>query len=264
MVAEPCKYPWKFYVEPFKIVENVYYVGNRDVSSYLIDTGDGLVLHDTAYPQTTYLLLESIRKLGFNPQEVRYVLHSHAHYDHLGGTKAIKELTGAETFLGEDDIFIINERDELSWAREYGTEFYEKFEVTHPLKHNDHIRLGNVDIRCLHIPGHTPGSFSYFFDIAIGGHNYTLGTHGGPGLNTLSDEYLRKYKLSFNARKQYIDSLQKLKEEDVDIFLGIHPGQNNTFNKQKKMGENDNPFIDNPEWKHFLKGIERIIKKSLW
>ena len=55
--------------------------------SHLIDTGDGLILIDTAYPQTVYLLLESIRRLGFGPADIRYLLNCHAHYDHCGGTR---------------------------------------------------------------------------------------------------------------------------------------------------------------------------------
>lgn len=68
MLPEILAHPWKFYVEPFRIAGGLYFVGNADVSVYLIDTGDGLILLDTAFPQTLYLLLESIRRLGFDPE----------------------------------------------------------------------------------------------------------------------------------------------------------------------------------------------------
>jgi len=125
MPADICMHPWKYYVQPFRIAGNLYYVGNSDVSSHLMDTGQGLILLDTAYPQTVYLLLESIRRLGFDPDDIRLILHCHGHYDHFGGTRALVELTGAKTALGEEDIEILKERPDLSWAPEYGLEFYE-------------------------------------------------------------------------------------------------------------------------------------------
>ena len=125
MPADICMHPWKYYVEPFRIAGNLYYVGNSDVSSHLIDTGQGLILLDTAFPQTVYLLLESIRRLGFNPDDIRLILHCHGHYDHFGGTRVLVELSrsrfqaGAKTALGEADIEILKERPDLSWAPEY-------------------------------------------------------------------------------------------------------------------------------------------------
>ena len=110
MPADICTYPWKYHVKPFRIIGNLYYVGNGDVSSHLIDTDRGLILLDTAFPQTVYLLLESVRRLGFNPDDIRYILHCHGHYDHFGGTRALVELTGAKAALGADDIEILEAR----------------------------------------------------------------------------------------------------------------------------------------------------------
>ena len=115
MPADICAHPWKYHVEPFRIIGNLYYVGNSDVSSHLIDTTQGLVLLDTGFPQTVYLLLESVRRLGFNPDDIRYILHCHGHYDHFGGTRAIVELTGAKTALGADDIEINMCNGNISW-----------------------------------------------------------------------------------------------------------------------------------------------------
>ncbi len=262
MPADICIHPWKYYVEPFRIAGNLYYVGNSDVSSHLIDTGQGLILLDTAFPQTAYLLLESIRRLGFNPDDICYILHCHGHYDHFGGTRALVELTGAKTALGEEDIEILGEKPELSWAPEYGVEFYETFEVDEPLVDGQIISLGKTSIECLHIPGHTPGSMSYFFEINDSGNTYTVGIHGGPGLNTLSKEYLKKYGLPSSRRDDYINSLQQLKKRAVDIFIGAHPGQNATLAKQSLMEEGKNPFLDKTAWPMFLEGLEENAKKE--
>ena len=253
-----CKYPWNFRVAPFKIIDNLYYVGNRDVSCYLIDAGQGLILHDTGFPQTVYLLLESIRELGFDPRDIKYIVHSHGHYDHFGGTRALVELIGAETFLGKDDIHILSSKKDLTWATEYGVKFYETFDVNHPLIDRNMIGLGNISIRCAAIPGHTPGAMSYFFDMESGGKAYRVGTHGGPGLNTLSNEYLDRNGLPYDRRKAYLESLQKLKNEKVDIFISIHPDQNKILEKAEALKDGqDNPFINSSDWGRTLDDLEK-------
>ena len=77
---------------PFKIIGNLYFVGSYCQSSHLIDTGDGLILIDTGYPQNLYLLINSIYKLGFSPYDVKYIIHSHGHYDHGGGLSKFLEI----------------------------------------------------------------------------------------------------------------------------------------------------------------------------
>jgi metallo-beta-lactamase class B len=257
MIIDILKRPWAYYVEPFSIVDNLYYVGNSSVSSHLIDTGDGLLLIDTGFPQTVYLLLESIRRLGFDLDKIQLILHTHGHYDHFGGTKAIVELTGTKTAIGEEDIAVLTDRPELSWAPEYGVEFYETFQVNRAIKDGDVIRMGNISIECVHTPGHTAGAMSYFFEVANDGNTCIAGIHGGPGTNTLTDSYFVEYGLSKSMRADYMQSVQKLKQYPVDIFLGSHPDQNNTEGKRALMKKQEgNPFIDNSEWPRFLHGLE--------
>ena len=258
---EECTHPWRFAVEGFRIIDRIHYVGTSDVSSHLIATDEGLILLDTAYPQTVYLLLESIRKLGFDPADIKYILHSHAHYDHLGGTKAIAELTGAKTCLGEADIPFLKDRPELTWAQEYGTQFHEAFEVDRPLRDGDVVRLGGVSIRCSHIPGHTPGAMSWFLDAEEGGRTHRVGFHGGPGLNTLSDEFLTRRGLPKSWRDAYMQSVEKMKREQVDVFLGIHPSQSDTLGRQARRTPEANPFIDPAAWPAFLDGLDESARE---
>lgn len=262
MPADICTRPWEFAVEPFRIAGNLFYVGNGDVSSHLIDTGDGLLLLDTAFPQTVYLLLESVRRLGFDPGDIHTIVHCHGHYDHFGGTKAIVELTDAQTAMGVDDAFILTARPELSWAPEYGVEFYESFGLDVPVRDGQVIRQGNVEIECLHIPGHTPGAMAFFFQVEEGGERYSVGLNGGPGLNTLTDEYLAQYGLSFEARAHYLASLEKLKARYVDITLGAHPGQNDTLRKRERIGREKNPFVDAKEWPRSTSQLEANAREA--
>ncbi len=256
-IEEAVKYPWRFAVEPFCIAGNLYYVGNANVSAHLIDTGEGLILLDTTFPQTLYLLLESVRRLGFDPHEIAFIVHNHGHYDHFGGTRALVELTGAKTFLGKEDIEIVRRRPELSWAPEYGVEFWETFEVDTALSDGDTICLGSTTIECVHIPGHTPGAMAYFFEVVENGRTYRVGIHGAPGANTLTDEYLRKYDLPVSRRRDFLESLKRLRREKVDIQIGAHPGQNNTLSKAAQKTDSSNPFINPQDWPRFLDEVEQ-------
>ena len=251
-----CTHPWEFACKPFRIAGDLYYVGNTSVSSHLIDTSGGLVLIDTTYPQTVYLLLESIRRLGFDPDNIAHVLQVHAHYDHIGGTRALVELTGAETHLGEADLEIVDKLTDQTWAPQYGFAFHEYFKVDHPLKDGDVVRIGKTAFECVAIPGHTPGSMSFFFEVTEDGRTYRVGIHGAPGLNTLTDEYLTKNNLPFSRRDDYLRSLQRLRREKVDIFIGAHPAQNDTLGKRERMTDDENPFIDPSAWGSFLDNLE--------
>ena len=96
--------PWLWDVAPFKILDGLYYVGNRDVSCHLFDTGQGLLLLDTSYTQAAYLLLESIRALGFEPRDIKWILHSHGHIDHFGCTRMLVEKYGCKTYFPAADL----------------------------------------------------------------------------------------------------------------------------------------------------------------
>ncbi len=262
MVEDICIHPWDYAVEPFKIAGGLYYVGNRDVSSHLIDTGDGLILLDTTFPQTVYLLLESIWRLGFNPADIHTILHTHGHYDHFGGTRAIVELTGAKTAMGEDDAFILNERTDLSWGPEYGVDFHETFKLDLPLHDGETLTIGNTEVECVHTPGHTPGSISYFFNISDGTNKYKAGIYSSPGLNTLTDEYLTQYGLSYDVRDNFLTSLMKIKGRPVDILLGTHAEYGDVLDKRKQMEDGRNPFIDIAAWPTFISNLETSAKEE--
>ena len=171
--------PWEGYMEPFRIFGNLYFVGTKFVSSHIIDTGDGLILIDAQYPLSVYLLTEGMRKLGLDPHDIKYVLLSHGHYDHLGGAKAIAELSGAKTVLGRADRTYANGEEDLTWAKELGYQYFEAFEPDILIDDGYVLELGNTKVRCVHTPGHTPGVMSFFFDVTDGETTYTAGMFGG-------------------------------------------------------------------------------------
>ena len=89
------RYGWSDAAPPAKIFGNSYYVGTCGISAILIDASGGLVLIDTATEEAAPSILANIRALGFDPKNVRYLLASHEHYDHVGGLKTLQDATGA-------------------------------------------------------------------------------------------------------------------------------------------------------------------------
>ena len=242
------KDPWIGYVKPGRIFGNLYFVGTHPSSVHLIDTGDGLMLIDTGYLSNLYLVIQNIWELGFNPKDIKYILHSHGHYDHINGTAALVHMTGAKTYIAEADLGIV--RGEMDRAFTVAARPF----VPDVLLHDgDVITCGNTTVKCVATPGHTDGVMSFFFNVTDGERVLRAGMHGGVGLNTLNSEFLIKNHLPFENRQMYFDSLEKVKDEHVDIFIGNHVGNNDTEGKLKRAEtESENPFINPDEWGIFL------------
>lgn len=226
---------------PFQLAGNIYFVGTYEASSHLIDTGDGLILIDSGYDRTADVIVESVAALGFDIRDVKYILHSHGHGDHTDGTPKLLTLTNAKTYLAAADVKYIT-----GWMPDC---FYEDGQV---------ITLGNTQILCIATPGHTEGTFSFFFNVNIDGKTYRAGMFGGAGVNQLKKDYLRRRKCSLLNRGLYLKSVARLKQEHVDIFLGNHAWNNQTREKYEIMcAGGPNPFIDDSQWIPYLEKCER-------
>lgn len=248
---------WQTYMKPFRVVENVYFVGTKPASAHLIDTGDGLILLDSGYPETLHLVMDGIRELGFSPYDLRYILHSHGHIDHIGGTRSLVELTGAKTILGRGDLDYVTGKRDLTFAAELGMTFEGFFSPDILLDDGDEICLGNIKIRCLHTPGHTEGTMSYFFDVQDHGRTLRVGTHGGVGTNSMERDFLLRYGLPFSLRDQFRAGLDRLRGEHVDVFIGNHQDQCDTLGKYARIANGDaDAFIDETAWPKFLDHCE--------
>ena len=258
------EYPWEKAMEPFNLLGNTWFIGMEPASTHLIDTGDGLILLDSGYQEGLYLLIDNIYRCGFKPSDVRYIVHSHGHIDHAAATKALASLTGAETFIGAGDREMVNGiRSELTWAPEYEMHFHGVFEPDHLLYDGDRITLGNVVMECVATPGHTAGTFSFFWDIEFEGKIYRAGTMGGAGLNTMQSWYVKKYALeSENWRGAFRSSIARCRREKVDIFIGNHANQNQTPEKyQELLAGNKLAFYDPEAWGKFLDGCQAALDK---
>lgn len=241
------KDPWIGYVKPGRIFGNLYFVGTHPSSVHMIDTDDGLVLIDTGYLNNLYLVIQNIWELGFNPMDIKHILISHGHYDHSNGAPALAHMSGAKTYIGKEDLKLV--------TGEYtdGTPIPKYLDPDVLLEDGDVLTFGNTTVKCVHTPGHTDGVMSFFFNVTDGEKTYRAGMHGGVGLNTLNKPFMTKNNLPFENRQKYFDSLKKLANEHVDIFIGNHVGNNDTEGKlERSRTSAENPFIDPTEWPRFL------------
>lgn len=241
------KRPDKHYeggTEPFRIVGNVYFVGTIHASSHLIDTGEGLILIDTGYEDTLFLLIDSIYKMGFSPYDIKYIIHTHWHGDHTAATPALAHLTGAKTFIGERDA---------EKVRRY-------FEPDILLRDGDVVTLGNTSVEIMETPGHTEGCISVFFNTEEDGKAYRVGMFGGAGANTLA---AGKFDYA-GCREGYRNSLNRLRGELVDVFIGNHVWNNDTVRKGQLLRETgENLFIDSGIWGDFLDHCEQRLNRLI-
>ena len=235
-------------IDPFKIVGNVYFTGTYQESSHLINTTDGLILIDVGDHNTLYLIVESIWELGFKPGDIKYIINTHWHKDHTGGTDALSKITGAKKVIGEYDA---------GYVIDLGL-----FTPDILVNDGDVLELGNTKIRFMHTPGHTKGTISVFFDVEENGQTYRVGMFGGAGANSLVPECKTYYE---GAREDYLNSVERLMNEKVDVFIGNHCWNNNTDGKAEilKHGEN-NPFIDSNEWQKFLLFCHRRCENLIY
>ncbi len=258
--------PWRGKMEPFKVFGNLYFVGTHPASSHLIDTGDGLILIDTGYQHGLYLLIDSIYKLGFSPYDVKYILLTHGHIDHFGSSYAFKELTGCKIALGEADKTYATGEEDLSWSKELDV-YMETFEPDILLNDGDEIKLGNTVVKAVATPGHTPGAMSYFFDVTDGNETFRAGMPGGLGTNSVNKAFLESYGLPLSLQQDYLNSMDRLKDEKVGIFIGNHVWNNNTQAKYEKLINGDKyAFVAPDDWKECMlkckKNLEEIIKNE--
>ncbi len=251
--------PSSYRIEPFKIFGNLYYVGDRKVCAHLIDTGDGLILFDSGYRHALHLLLESIRSLGFDPSDIRYIIHSHGHFDHFGGSCELRRMYGCKVMMSRTDTDLLREDPERALLC-YAPQKYD--EVCMPdieLNDNDVITLGNTSIRCILTPGHTGGTMTFFFDASDGEKTYKVGYMGGVGFLSIYKDYCKKYGLPLDMCQRLKESICRVWDEPVDIVIGNHPNQNCTIEKRLWMLENPekNPFINSEAWHIFLTALEK-------
>ena len=243
--------PWTLAQKPFKVIENVYFVGNTWVSVYLIDTPEGLILIDCAYEENLYLLIDSIRGLSFDPKDIRHLLISHGHFDHCGAARQLQEMSNCEIWINEKDAYFFTERRDLIAFEDRVPEF----RIDHYYDSDQSICFGGMTIWPVPCPGHTPGTTSFFFELEHEGRKLTVAMHGGLGTNTLSKEDLLTNGWPLSFQQGYLDMLRQMKRRSVDVLIPSHAGHAKTYPFFDIAAQDDgtgNGFIRPNAWREML------------
>jgi len=205
-----------------KITERVYLVGGNgfgysppgDCNVYLIDGGTELALVDTGGGNGEKEILGNVEKMGFDPSDVVTAFNTHCHFDHVGGNYVIQEMTGCRIVAHEADKEGIEERGDLmlyDMALERGLKF-EASKVEEALRDGDTYQIGDVTLRVMHTPGHTPGCMCLLmeedgrrsvFTGDIAGANGRLGFINGPGFSLEDWKASMKKLVSYKPERLY-------------------------------------------------------------
>ena len=230
-------------ISPFRIAGNLYFVGTQKASCHILKTNEGLIMLDTGYEDNYETILDSMAELELDVKEVKYILHSHGHYDHTDATTKMVALTGAKTFLAREDV---------KYIKGFTPDVYYTDGMT--------VTLGDTEVLCLHTPGHTEGTYSFFFYVEESGKRWRCGSFGGAGTPQLKRDFMNAYNVPYAMRRHFLASIARLRGEHVDLFVGNHAGQNRTReNRALLMADPTvNPFVDESGsvWQRFLDTLE--------
>ena len=237
-------------VAPFKVFDNLYYVGVKKISAWLLESDQGLILFDSLYGDLTGLAIESIRELGFDPDDIRYVIVSHAHRDHIGGARRLQEEFGSVVMMTEADWSIA--------AEPAIPEDYPK-----PIRHlsasdGSTLNLGRTRLRFFQTPGETPGVLSTRFTVYDNGYPHEAFLFGGADLNFAG----------IQQTELYINSVERLMQlEGIEVNIPNHPEFGEVFERYEILLEREDgdfhPFVDPESWDAWLEILMLNAKAKL-
>jgi len=240
-------------VPPFKIFDNLYYVGIDWVSSYLITTDDGLILIDALYRNYPAHILQSVKQLGFDPKKIKYILCTHGHFDHCEGADTLQKITHARIGMTETDWQIAEGKIKNEYANVNA-----RLTRDWTIRDGDSLKLGGTTIKFFVTPGHTLGVLSMSFPVHDGGTTYNAFILGGVGLNF---EGVKQTELYL----QSTDRIMKMKNIAVNITNHPDPGkifQRARLLQTRKTGE-PHPFVATEDFQTWLKELKANAEKKL-
>jgi metallo-beta-lactamase class B len=229
---------------PHRIIGNVYYVGSTELASFLITSPEGHILINSSYERTVPLIEASVEKLGFHFRDIKYLLDSHAHDDHVGGNPLVKKMTGATVMVMQEDVKGVP-----------GT-------IDRVIRDGTQVKLGASILTAHLTAGHTPGATTWTMTVMDGGKPYRVVIVGSVSVNSgtilvnntkypqIADDYRRTFKI--------------LRALQCDVFLAPHGSQYGLAEKYAKIEKGGpNPFIDPDGYRAYVDNGERIFLSKL-
>ena len=226
---------------PHKIIGNIYYVGTKTLSSFLVATPQGNILINSTYERNVPTIEKSVQQLGFKFADIKILLGTHAHGDHQEGDTLVKQLTRAQVMAMAEDV------PALQAIKPGGKEH----PIDRMLHDGESVTLGGTTLVAHLTPGHTRGCTTWTTKVQENGKTYNVVINCSlrpPNVLTpaVVDEFNRSFKL--------------VRSLPCDVQLGDHPAQYNMEEKYAKLQNNSpNPFIDAPGCK-----LEADIEEAMF
>jgi metallo-beta-lactamase class B len=237
---------------PHKVIGNLYFVGTDNLGSFLITSPQGHILINSDYEETVPIVRASIEKLGFRYGDIKILLGSHAHGDHMEGDALVKELTGARVIAMQEDVAALK-------AMTPGGKPHPIDQVLHD---GEEVKFGDTTLTAHLTPGHTKGCTTWTTKVQESGKTYdvlilcSVGVNAGvqlvnsPTYPQIADDYMRSFKI--------------LKGLPCDVFLGAHTNFYNMQEKYAKLGKGGaNPFIDPAGYQSYLEMMDKTFQGKL-
>jgi metallo-beta-lactamase class B len=253
---------WNKPTEPFRVIDNLYYVGTEGLASYLFVSPQGNILIDGATAEGAPMIEANIAKLGFKVSDIKILLNTHAHYDHSAGLARLKKDTGAPLQAMEGDV------SALEGGFYLGSETVKAMsappvKVDKVLHDGDVVKLGSITLKANLTPGHTRGCTSWGFTVKDGGKSYDglIFCSATVAANRITPP-LQYEGIIADYRKTFV----KAKTMKVDIPLAPHPeffGELQKAAKAKADPKAPNPFIAPAEFKPFIEKAEADFERTL-
>jgi metallo-beta-lactamase class B len=243
---------WNDPFPPFRIMDNLYYVGAKELASFLFVTPQGDILMNTGYESTVPVIKANVEKLGFKFTDIKILIAGHAHPDHVGGDNMVKDLTGAQVVVGRLDA------EKTKTFHPPGKE--------HPIDRlvddGDTVSLGGTTLTAHVMPGHTRGCLAWSTTLKEDGKSYYTFIEcslNGRFLNVL-DNYpgmIDDFRATFKKARTF----------PVEVFLSSHASFFNLaekYDKLMKRGPGDpNPFVDPEGYKAHVDEYEKSFEEAV-
>jgi len=244
--------PWTKAIQPFRIVENVYYVGTEDLASYLVTSSQGHALIDSGVAANAETIAAAIQKLGFKLADIKFLLTTQAHFDHVAAHAQLQKLSGAQVIASGGDAPLLESGGKADYH--FGADYnFPPVKVDRRVKQGDTVVIGDVAISAHITPGHTQGTTTWVMPVKAGSGEtlnvvFVGSTSVNPGVKLVGNA---KYP---QIADDYASSFAHLKAITVDVFLTAHFAANDGLEKLEKLraGATPNPFIDPAGYRNYL------------
>ncbi|MEZ5288091.1 MAG: subclass B3 metallo-beta-lactamase [Vicinamibacterales bacterium] len=242
---------WNAPRDPFKVFGNTYYVGPAGVSALLITTPRGHILVDTGLQQSAEVIDRNIRALGFKTTDVKLILTSHGHYDHVGGVHALQRYTGATVLASVNTaraLALGAPVPEDPQAPRSPVDYFPKAENVRVVKDGEVVSLGGVSVTAHYVPGHTPGATTWTWDACEG--TRCLHMVYADSVSSISNDGFRFTGDATHPSlvESFRDSIRTVAALPCDIMISTHPAASNMDEKLKKRAAmtpgSADPMID--------------------